>query len=194
MTARASQFPGPGYRLRIPATLWSTAVATLRAYRALDSEGLAYLGGVVCGADEVAVTSVIRIGHAPQGDAVRVTGSESRWLVRTLRARDEKLIAQMHSHRGGAHHSGDDDAHATSFHDGFLSIVVPRFGRGSDGPATTRFYEIRGGEFVPVGGKELERRVSLVAEVVDLRPFAVERRPLWKVFVQKVKRIGRKQP
>src|SRR5204862_8073148 len=107
------------------------------------------------------VTGLYRRNHAPQGDRVVVAPEEARWLLRTLRARDEKLVGQLHSHRGLAGHSPGDDVWATSFHEGFLSIVVPRFGAGVTAPVDCAVLEYRDGRFVPLGRDEVEQRIRL---------------------------------
>ncbi|MFB6077128.1 MAG: hypothetical protein ABEK12_03290, partial [Candidatus Nanohaloarchaea archaeon] len=38
------------------------------------------------------------------------------------------VLAQVHSHPGVARHSPVDEEKAVSFHEGFVSIVVPDFG------------------------------------------------------------------
>lgn len=124
VSARDVPYPPVGYNVRVPDAIWDDALATVRCYAARDgagrqrgSEALVYLAGVVAG-DGMIVTGLYRLDHAPQGDRVKVTPGESRWLLRTLSARDEKLIGQLHSHRGLAGHSHGDDIWATSFQRG----------------------------------------------------------------------------
>ena len=97
MSARTTPYPTPSHRVRIPSRIWAVGVETIRDYGASNSEGLVYFAGVVASPQDIIVTAVYRIGHRPQGDSVVVTPAEGRWLVRTLRARDEKLVAQLHS-------------------------------------------------------------------------------------------------
>jgi hypothetical protein len=130
---RGRPYPQAGFRLCLPDRIWQGALEVLREYAALGrgpfgrgSEGLVYLGGVVA-EQELIVTGLYVLAHEAQGDQVVVGEAEARWLLHALRTRDEKLIAQVHSHRGRAGHSHGDDVHATSFHAGFVSIVVPRF-------------------------------------------------------------------
>src|SRR5918996_2535405 len=111
MSARDVPYPPPGYPVRISDAIWAGAIDTVRDYAMRGdergrrgSEALVCVGGVVAG-DEMIVTGLYRLNHEPQGDRVVVTPEESRWLLRTLSARDEKLIGQLHSHRGLAGHS-----------------------------------------------------------------------------------------
>jgi hypothetical protein len=205
MSARGVPYPPSGYRLRLPGPLWEGALATMRSYATLGradfgargSEALVYLGGVVAGT-EMIVTGLYRLNHEPQGDRVVVAPEEARWLLRMLRARDEKLVGQLHSHRGLAGHSPGDDAWATSFHEGFLSIVVPRFGAAVTALADCAVLEYRGGHFVPLAMGEIERRVRVYPPIVEhgARVVPVERARRkekgWTAFAVRLKSIARR--
>lgn len=182
MTARAAPYAPPGYAVRIPDAIWQATLETVRAYASRGhergrrgSEALVYLAGIVSG-QEIVVTGLYRLDHAAQGDRVVVTPAESRWLVRTLHARDEKLIGQLHSHRGRAGHSFGDDVYATSFHEGFLSIVVPRFGRAVTWPQQCRVLEYREGMFVELEGEEVRRRLRVEPQLVERNASVHERK------------------
>jgi len=203
VSARAVPYPAPGYPVRIPDTIWDGAIATVRDYATRGhehgkrgSEALVYLGGVVA-VQEMVVTGLYRLNHAPQGDRVVATREESRWLLRTLSARDEKLVGQMHSHRGRAGHSPGDDAWATSFHEGFLSVVVPYFGRDVTTPLQCAFLEYRGGQFVELDEDEIALRIHLY-EPIAMRGGAPEVAEVgesrWNGFVQRLKSIARTRP
>lgn len=201
MSARAQPYPPPGYPVRVPGPLWRGALATVREYATrgyeqgrVGSEALVYFGGVVAG-EEVIVTTLYRLNHAPQGDRVVVTREEARWLLRQLRARDEKLLGQLHSHRGRAGHSFGDDAGATSFHEGFLSIVVPFFGQDVVVPAECAVLEYRAGQFVELDVGEVERRIQLYEPIVERIGVApVERKEgRWPGFVARLKSIARRR-
>jgi hypothetical protein len=201
MRARSTPYPPPGYPVRIGDLIWTGGLETVRTYATLGaergrrgSEALLHLGGVVAGA-EVVVTGLYRLHHEPQGDRVVVTPEEARWLLATLRARDEKLVAQLHSHRGFAGHSHGDDAWATSFHEGFLSIVVPRFGAGVSAPVDCAVLEYRRGEFVELPRDEVTRRVRIEPGIVEHAPLPgvvpAKEKP-WDGFAQRLKLIARK--
>jgi hypothetical protein len=201
VTARSRPYPPPGYPARIPSSLWHAALATVHDYGTRANEGgrcgseaIVYLGGVVAG-DEMAVMSLYRLGHAPQGDRVVVTREESRWLIRELRARDEKLVGQLHSHRNLAGHSPGDDAWATSFHEGFLSIVVPFFGRDVTAPAECAILEHRAGEFVELDVDEVERRIQVYETIVERKgAVATEKKETgWRAFVRRLRSIARRR-
>ncbi len=150
-----------------------------------------YLSGVPTSA-EVLVTGLLELGHLPQGDRVAVTQEEARWLVRSLAARDEKLIAQVHSHREVAGHSAGDDMWATSFHDGFISIVVPRFGINVNSVTECAVLEYKGGAFRDLAPDEVARRFLIQPQRALMKDVREESR--WSAFARKLKSIGLSKP
>lgn len=101
-------------------------------------------------------------------------------MLRSLRSRDEKLLAQVHSHPGAAYHSPGDDDGATSFHDGFISIVVPEFARGEPNLGQCAVFEFAGGAFAQLAQREVPSRVRLVSFIEDRAPPAApEVRQSW---------------
>jgi hypothetical protein len=189
VSARRLAYPAPGYAVRIPRALWRGALDTMRLYGRLESEGLVYLAGVVVGPDQLAATSLYRLHHKPQGHRVEVTPKESRTLLRTLRHRDEKLVAQLHSHGGVAWHSAGDDAHATSFHAGFLSVVVPDFGEGVLDIGDCAVFEFDGERFRPLDHAEVARRTVVYDEILEFSPSPVVPRKegLWARFARRLR-------
>jgi hypothetical protein len=204
-SARLLPYPASGCNVRIPESLWHGALATVQEYAKLGSsefgepgsEALLYLGGAVIG-EEMIVSGLYRLNHAPQGDRVAATPDEARWLVRTLRARDEKLVCQLHSHRGRAGHSPGDDAWATSFHEGFFSIVVPRFGEGVTEPAECAILEYLGGKFVELERAEIERRIRVYPEIAERVPTSKpaptrgRKEGAWRRFAERLRSIAPK--
>lgn len=196
MTARSTPYPPPGFRVRIPAAVWSSALDEVRRYATLGfcdgrrgSEGLVYLAGVAA-ADTMTVTAVYRLDHEPQGDRVVPTPGEVRWLLSALRERDEKLIAQLHTHRYGAHHSPGDDRMATSFHNGFLSIVAPDFAVNVERIDQCVVHQYDGGRFRPLSTDETVERVTIYAQIVDRPPSRVAEEPnRWRRYVRRLKSI-----
>ena len=173
MTARSTPYPPAGFHVRIPAAVWASALDEVRRYATLGnrgrlrgSEGLVYFAGVPT-ADALIVTAVFRLNHEPQGDRVEPTQAEVRWLLSTLRERDEKLVAQLHTHRYGAAHSPGDDQMATSFHEGFLSIVAPRLAVDVERIDECIVHEYRRGTFRRLSTDETAARIKVHAQTVD---------------------------
>ncbi len=74
MTVRATPYPPPGHPVRIPMELWNLALETVRTYSRLGAEGgrrgsgtVVYFGGAPMTGGMI-VTTLYRLGHAPQGD------------------------------------------------------------------------------------------------------------------------------
>lgn len=195
---RSIHYPGVGSRFHLPDELWNQTVSALRYYGQFQSEGLVYWGGIVGAGGETIVTSLLKLNHLPQGGCVRPTSKEMRVLLRTLRERDEKLVAQIHSHPGQAFHSPGDSLHATSFHRGFISLVLPNFGSGVQSLFDCAVYEFRG-SFEAVTQSEIAERFVVQPTIVDLlpsipQPVEEPKETLWNALSKKLKSIGfRKQ-
>lgn len=162
---RATPYPGPGAIFHAPVHLWRATIVELRRYASARSEALVLWGGVV-GGNHIVVTGLYVLGHSAQGGTVKATPEELRWLLRVLRSRDEKLVAQVHSHPGEAYHSPGDDAHAATFHDGFLSIVAPYFGMKVRDPDDCAVYECEKGCFRRLPQAQVRARVKVWPTVV----------------------------
>lgn len=165
---RAIPYPEPGARLTIPLELWQRTLDTIRTFGEEDSEALVFWGGLVVGRD-LHVTGLYRPSHRPQGARVKLTSEETRWLLRALRRRDEKLLAQVHSHPELAFHSPGDENRAASFHRGYFSIVVPRYGAAVTDLGECAVFEFDGREFSELTEHEMRERLDLQS-LVEERP------------------------
>jgi hypothetical protein len=141
----------------VPEEAWLRTLEEIRMYGGRRSEALLFWGGILS-ASAAQVTGVYLPGHRPDGAHAALSKEESRWLVRQLHGRDEKLIAQIHSHPGEAYHSDGDDAGAASFHIGFLSIVVPQYGRGVACLSECAIFEFDGTRFTELKAGDIAQR------------------------------------
>ena len=203
MSVRAVPYPEPGTLVRLPRPLWDEAITIVRSYGEIGrgNEALVYFAGVIA-SDELVITSLYAIDPEPQGGRVVVSPAEARWLLQQLRQRDEKLIAQLHSHETIACHSSGDDSHATSFHPGFISIVVPCFGRGAGDFDQCAVVEFDGEKFRELTREEKQSRVRIIEPVLYRRSGApvqgarietVSGSFRCNVFVRKLKSIARRR-
>jgi len=133
----------------VPLEAWTATLEAIRAYGARSSEALIFWGGMT-GPGVASVTGVYLPGHDAHGACAALRPDERRWLVQELARRDEKLLVQVHSHPADAFHSDGDDEGAASFHEGFLSLVVPRYGRGVSHVRQCALFEFSRGSFNPV--------------------------------------------
>lgn len=159
---RRISYPNERGAIVVPLQVWRRTVEELRAYAPSRSEGLVFWGGVVSGST-MQVTGLYCVRHAPQGGRVRLTADESRWLVRRLSIRDEKLVAQVHSHPKSAFHSPGDDQRAASFHPGFLSIVAPGFAVAVHDVTDCVVFEFDGHAFRELASEEVIARFVLAS-------------------------------
>lgn len=180
---RFRSYPAVPYPLLVPDHLWDETIREVADYAVMHSEALVFWGGIALD-ESCVVTGVYLQGHRPQGARVALTGEESRWLLRRLRDRDEKLLAQVHSHPGDAFHSHGDDRHATSYHPGAYSIVIPNYGLNVTTPDDCAIYTYQPAGFQQVDPTENIRVVRLVEnrvpEVDGQQTKATERRGWWK--------------
>ena len=154
---RALPYPGVEAVVHVPEEVWLRTLTEIRTYGRRRSEALLFWGGILS-ASTAQITGIYLPGHRPDGAHAALSKEESRWLVRRLHARDEKLIAQVHSHPGEAYHSDGDDAGAASFHVGFLSIVVPQYGRGVASLNDCAIFEFDGTVFMELKAESIARR------------------------------------
>lgn len=161
ITRRSIPYPGIGASMTVPREIWERTLETFRLFRKKESESLLFWGGIAT-CRSLQVTGLYLPGHKPQGGRASIKKEQARWLLRTLRERDEKLLAQLHSHPGPAFHSLGDDKMAASFHTGFFSIVAPTFGRGVSDIADCVVFEFDGGRFVDVPISEVHRRIRIL--------------------------------
>jgi len=165
---RSIPYPGMGTSLVVPIEIWERTLKTMRQFGKKHSEAIVFWGGVITGS-WAQITGLYLPCHAAQGARAKLTPEESRWLLRKLRERDEKLIAQIHSHPSLAFHSPGDDEGAASFHTGYLSVVVPSFGRGVSSFSDCAIFEYNGTTFVEVPSDDFHRRSLLLPTIEEGR-------------------------
>lgn len=158
---RSISYPDIGAEFNIPEEIWNLTVENLRSFGDQNSEGLVFWGGIVSG-DSIQVSGLYILNHKPQGRSVVVTPEESRWLLKTLRHRDEKLVAQVHSHPGEAFHSKGDNERAASFHLGFLSIVLPNYAVNVHTISECFAVEYDGHQFVELNKQDMRNRIKIL--------------------------------
>lgn len=110
----------------------SVIVVTLGHINRHGSEGLecmVFWAGKALGLGKFEVTDCIHPHHHATSLSVDIEPDESSRIQRMLFQHKQILLAQVHSHPSAAFHSSRDDSLSMSHKPGFISIVVPSFGR-----------------------------------------------------------------
>jgi len=121
-------------------------------------EGIAYLLGQTDGTNTLAVAAVRPDAKTSRGSFAMGSPAMAR-VVRTAIDRGLQLVGQVHTHPGQAYHSDGDEDGARIAYTGYVSIVLPDYGRrlpGLDGAATYMFRA--GSGFLELG----ESRITVV--------------------------------
>jgi len=152
----------------------STAVlretqAYIEEHGAEGTEAYVFWAGAVADREAYISTCVYPTANARHG-GVKVPLRKMTEINLELRDRDQIVLAQVHSHPGVARHSPVDEEKAVSFHEGFVSIVVPDFGE-------TPVYDLRDcGVYVYTAGDgwqlldeaEVEDRFAIEETVLEV--------------------------
>lgn len=94
----------------------------------LDCEAIAYWAGVQDGADIQVARLITPLAY--RGERfVFVPVEEVSRVVNECASLDDFLVAQLHTHPADEDHSEVDDCGTVSKRDGFISLVLPFYGR-----------------------------------------------------------------
>lgn len=129
--------PGNGRRTRgisgsiekfyVPTAVLRETQKFIEKHGAEGTEAYVFWAGAVADDEAYITTCVYPTANARHG-GVKVPLRKMTEINMELRDRDQLVLAQVHSHPGIARHSPVDEEKAVSFHEGFVSIVVPDFG------------------------------------------------------------------
>lgn len=165
--ASRKQFkPGPPPPPRI--VISEACLAALSECLALEirkgHEGIAYLLGQTDGATTVAVAAIRPDAQTTRGSFNVGTPAMAR-VVRAAVDRGLQVVGQVHTHPGDAYHSEGDDEGARIAFTGYVSLVLPDYGRNLPtltGGAAFFFFQA-GKRFVPLDAAA----VTVVPGVVE---------------------------
>ncbi|MCZ6772974.1 MAG: hypothetical protein O7G83_13495 [Proteobacteria bacterium] len=104
-------------------------------------EGVAYLFGLSGGTTALAVAAIRPRAQTTRG-SFSVGAPAMAHVVRVAVGAGLQVVGQVHTHPGRAYHSDGDVQGARIVYDGFVSVVLPDFGRrlpALDGAAAYMF-------------------------------------------------------
>ena len=133
-------------------------------------EGVAYWAGRRFGADSIVTTCIAPAATTTCGSFETSSYTNAR-VVAYLAGVDLELLGQVHSHPSSSvGHSHGDDERTLMPYEGFLSIVVPHYGRRGLTPLTgCGVHVFENGRFRRMGRTEVESRFRLLDVFTDLR-------------------------
>lgn len=111
----------------IPTAVLRETQKYVEVHGANRKEAYMFWAGAVADNEAYITTCVYPTANARHG-GVKVPLEKMTEINLELRDRDQLVLAQVHSHPGVARHSPVDEEKAVSFHEGFVSIIVPDFG------------------------------------------------------------------
>lgn len=118
-------------------------------------EGIAYLLGITTGTMTMAATAV-RPDATTSPGSFKVDAPAMAKVVRVAADLGLHVVGQLHTHPGAAYHSDGDVEGARIAYPGFVSIVLPSYGRALpalDGAAVFMFQQ--GSGFTQLGERDL---------------------------------------
>ena len=133
-------------------------------------EGVAYWAGHWSSAGPIVTTCIAPAAKATL-DSFETSSYTNARVVAYLAGADLVLVGQVHSHPGSfVGHSHGDDERALMPYEGFLSIVVPHYGRRGMMPLTVcGVHVFESGRFRRMGEAEVESRFRQIDIFTDLR-------------------------
>lgn len=127
-----------------------------------EHEGITYLLGRTNGSITLAVTATTPEAHTTYG-SFEVSSVAMAQIVRSAAKLNLQVVAQVHTHPGLAFHSQGDEEGARIKYNGYVSIVLPSYGRHLprlEGAAIYIFQDNQG--FIPL---QLEE-VTIAPEII----------------------------
>jgi len=151
--------------LEIPRSIFNSTIQNLQENGLEGNEGIAFWTGTLH--DTTAqIKNVIFANSYPEFENqelfARVPLLTSFKIGELVHQRNEKLFVQIHSHPFEAFHSFVDNKYPISHKIGFLSVVVPYFGKNVTDLSPCKVYEYLGnGKWKELSQKEISERLVI---------------------------------
>jgi len=152
LTRKGSYKPGPAAPSRVvfPESCIRTLQDCLAPETSRGHEGIAYLMGQTNGETTLAAGAIRPQARTSEG-SFEVDIAAMASVVRTAVRNGLEVVGQVHTHPGHAYHSGGDETGARIAYTGYVSIVLPYYGRQLPSLSGSATYMYRAGVgFVPL--------------------------------------------
>ena len=164
--------PSAGPVTHIPVHILDLTVELLRKSGTADEahEGIVYWAGRRVENESFVMACIAPAARTTYGSFATSSETNARVVI-SLADAGLELLGQVHSHPGNSvGHSRGDDENALMPYDGFLSIVVPNYGRqGMNRLAICGVHIFEGSRFRRLSQYEVAARFRVVKELIDLR-------------------------
>jgi proteasome lid subunit RPN8/RPN11 len=117
-------------------------------------EGVAYLFGQTDGFTTIILGAIRPDAVTTQG-SFNISSAAAALAVRKVNDLGLQLVGQAHSHPGQAYHSEGDEIGARIAYTGFVSIVVPNYGRQLPSLNGWAAYFFSDGRFIELRGDQI---------------------------------------
>jgi len=151
-------------RIFLPLDIQEQTIAHIRECGSNGEEGFVVWSGVSRNGQIVVRSAVIPSeGALRRHLGIGFSDRAIEHIADVIQFKGEKLIAQVHSHPFGAFHSETDDRFPLIHRKGFLSIVIPFFGKhGFERFDTFRVYEyLQDNQWTELDWKNVRRRFRI---------------------------------
>ena len=159
----------PAQVLILPRFILATLQRFFAPYARRRVETVALLCGIEREHESIVTTLAFpEAKRAPRHYEVNRTSMSA--AARELARSNMVVLAQAHTHpEDWVGHSKCDDTHAYSTRDGALSLVWPRYGRGSPPLDHVGILELREGTWQQLAPLERDTRIRVVQDILDYR-------------------------
>lgn len=112
-------------------------------------EGIAYLAGRSDSVTTLAIAAMRPEAHTTEGSFHVSTAAMAR-IVRAAATRGLQVVGQVHTHPREAFHSGGDEEGAKIAYSGYVSLVLPDYGRHLPAFSQAALFMFRNGAFIEI--------------------------------------------
>lgn len=151
-------------KIILPNHVLRETIRYLKEFGATNSEGYCCWAGIIDD-DKIIVKSLITPASIETSFAyARINSKSATLMAQKILEKKEILLAQIHTHPYEAFHSRTDDLNPISHRKGFISMVVPNFGKDSyEDLLSFAIFEYLGkGKWTEIDNTEKDLRFAII--------------------------------